>query len=96
MMAAPGVTIRSMTIEDHPALLVLWRQSAGMKLGPSDSRDAIDAFLRRNPGLSAVALTGLVVGAVLCGHDGRRGYLHHVAVAVPFQRQKIGTRLVEW
>ena len=53
-------------------------------------------YLARNPGLSFVAVQGCkIIGAVLCGHDGRRGYLHHLAVAQGHRRNGIGTALVD-
>ena len=77
-----NVTLRAMTIDDYPEVMSLWRQTEGVGLTESDSEEGIDAFLRRNPGMSAVAvaISGELLGAVLCGHDGRRGYLHHLAV----------------
>jgi len=67
-----------------------------MGLGDGDSREGIAKFLDRNPGLSRVAeVEGKIVGAVMCGHDGRRGYLHHLAVDVAFQKNGIGRALVE-
>lgn len=71
-----------MTAADIPAALTLWRGTEGMGLGDSDRPERLAAFLERNPGLSAVATegNGTLVGAVLCGDDGRRGYLHHLAV----------------
>jgi ribosomal protein S18 acetylase RimI-like enzyme len=87
-----------MTAADYPRVLALWQQSDGVGLGESDSAEAVAAFLARNPGLSAVAEsgTGEMVGAVLCGHDGRRGYLHHLAVSAPHRRQGIARRLVQY
>lgn len=53
------------------------------------------AFLRRNPGLSLVATArGRVIATLLCGHDGRRGYLHHLAVDRRWRRRGIGSALV--
>jgi putative acetyltransferase len=66
-----------------------------MGLGESDTRDAIRLYLRRNPGLSLVATAERrVIAAVLCGHDGRRGYLHHLAVDRKWRRKGVGGRLV--
>jgi len=68
---------------DYALVFPLWQATEGIGLSQSDTESAIAAFLERNPGFSAVAVAehaGLV-GAVLCGHDGRRGYLHHLAVA---------------
>ncbi len=88
-------TIRSLTMADYEVVLRLWRESEGVGLGESDERGPIKSFLARNPGLSRVALDGTgIVGAVLCGHDGRRGYLHHLAVAKSHRKQGIGKALV--
>jgi putative acetyltransferase len=87
-----------MTIDDYPFVLELWRQTEGVGLNESDSEEAIGLFLRRNPGMSAVVglSSGELLGAVLCGHDGRRGYLHHLAVAPSYRRQGIASRLIAW
>ena len=83
-------------MRDYDAVLSLWRNTPGMSLdAASDSRSAIGRYLRRNPGLSFVASAGgQIVGAVLSGHDGRRGYLHHLAVAESHRKQGIGEALV--
>jgi ribosomal protein S18 acetylase RimI-like enzyme len=61
-----------------------------------DAREAVEAYLHQNPGLSFVACAGeQVVGAVLCGTDGRRGYLQHLVVARTHRRAGIGRRLAE-
>jgi len=87
---------RPMTIADYEAVLALWRVTEGVGLGESDGRDAIALFLARNPGLSRVTLDGAqIVGAVLCGHDGRRGYLHHLAVARTHRKLGLGKTLVD-
>jgi putative acetyltransferase len=92
----PNYSLRPLTIADYDAVYVLWLQTEGMGLNDSDTREAITAFLERNGGLSAVACTpeGIILGAVLCGHDGRRGYLHHLAVAKTHRMQGIGRALV--
>lgn len=70
--------VRHFRIEDFDAVIALWRRTEGVGLNESDTRRAITAYLRRNPKLSFVAeKDGRIIGAVLCGHDGRRGYLHH-------------------
>ncbi|HEY53469.1 MAG TPA: GNAT family N-acetyltransferase [Caldilineae bacterium] len=89
-------TLTAMTIEHYDAVLALWQASAGVGLRLADEKEHIARYLRRNPGLSFVAhRNGRLVGAVLCGHDGRRGYIHHLAVAAPHRRQGIGRALVE-
>ena len=88
--------IRSMTIADFEPVLRLWQVTEGVGLNESDTRERVASFLERNPGLSRVALEGCsVVGAVLCGHDGRRGYLHHLAVAKPQRNRGLGKALIQ-
>jgi len=91
-----GTIVRHFRIEDYDAVIALWRRTEGVGLNESDTRPAIAAFLRRNPRLSLVAETdGRITGAVLCGHDGRRGYLHHLAVSKRHRGRGIGRRLVD-
>ncbi len=92
-----GFQIRPMTLDDYEPVLVMWQATEGMGLSQADSREAMARYLSRNPGLSLVALSsqGELAGAVLCGHDGRRGLLHHLAVAPSFRGQGLGRALVE-
>jgi ribosomal protein S18 acetylase RimI-like enzyme len=85
-----------MTQRDYDSVVALWRSIPGIGLHEdSDSRRAIVRYLKRNPGLSFIACVGTaVVGAVLSGHDGRRGYLHHLAVAASHRKIGIGKALV--
>lgn len=89
--------IRVMTIEDYEAVLALWMHTEGMGLRSlDDSREGIDAFLKRNPQTCFVAAENeAVVGAILCGHDGRRGYIYHTVVRADCRGQGIGTALVD-
>lgn len=87
--------IRSMTIDHYDQVLALWQMVDGVGLSSADKRESIDHYLRRNPGLSWLAWNEtLLVGAILCGHDGRRGYIHHLAVRPDHRRQGIGRQLV--
>lgn len=89
--------IRSMTITDYPDVYELWMSSAGMGLNDlDDSKEGIDKFLKRNPTTCFVATEGnKVVGVIIAGHDGRRGYIYHTAVAKQYKRQGIGRKLAE-
>ena len=86
------VTIRPFAMPDYPAVIELWKRCEGIGLSAADEAAAIAAYLARNPGMSFVALTdeGRVAGAVLGGHDGRRGYIHHLAVDAACRRQGSG------
>lgn len=88
--------IRTMTIEDYDGVRALWMTIKGFAIrSVDDSREGVELFLRRNPTTSVVAeLDGRIVGAILCGHDGRRGCLYHVCVAQEFRMQGIGKSMV--
>lgn len=85
-----------MAIADYDAIMSLWQLSDGLSLRDADSRDGIDRYLRRNPGLSFVAERGdEIVGTIMAGHDGRRGYIQHLAVSDGARGNGVGSRLVE-
>lgn len=88
--------IRIMTIDDYQAVFALWQSTAGIGLRSlDDSAEGIIRFLRRNPNTCFVALADQsVIGAILCGHDGRRGYIYHTAVHPFHQNKGIGKNLV--
>jgi ribosomal protein S18 acetylase RimI-like enzyme len=79
------------TIADYEETINLWENSPGIALTKADSKKAVTQFVARNPGLGFVARDGeKLVGAVLCGNDGRRGYLYHLAVARDHRHLGIG------
>ncbi len=87
---------RVMAPGDHARLVALWRDCDGLGLRDSDSRAGIAKYLARNPGLSFVAeRDARIVGTVMAGHDGRRGYILHLAVAAGNRRRGVASRLVE-
>ena len=89
------VTIRPMIIKDYETVIQLWHQTEGMSVRDADSRENIALYLDRNPDLSFVAISeGHIIGAVLVGTDGRRGYLQHLAVLPQFRGQRIGYQLI--
>jgi ribosomal protein S18 acetylase RimI-like enzyme len=93
-------TLRDMTPADYEAVMALWNLAPGVRANESFAE--FERILRRNPGLSSVAIAAgedsralELAGAVLCCHDGRRGYLYHLAVAEKFRRQALGGQLVD-
>jgi ribosomal protein S18 acetylase RimI-like enzyme len=89
------MNVRVMTAADYAPARALWETTEGVGLGDSDGEAEVAAYLRRNAGMSAVALDeGAVIGAVLCGTDGRRGYLHHLAVAKAQRRRGVAKALL--
>lgn len=89
------VRIEEMTIDHYDQVYALWNSSQSIEVTDIDSREGIQRFLERNPGLSLVACHGnRLVGAVLCGHDGRRGYIDQLVVDKEYRRQGIGRSMV--
>lgn len=90
------MNIRTMTINDYEQVYSLWINTPNMGLNNlDDSKDGIAKYLARNPSTCFVAeKNGCIIGVILAGHDGRRGYIHHTAVAQDEQRQGVGDELV--
>ena len=89
-------TVRTMQTEDYDSVYELWMTIKGFSIRSiDDSRIGVERFLRRNPSTSVVAeMDGRVVGAILCGHDGRRGCLYHVCVHENYRMLGIGKAMV--
>jgi putative acetyltransferase len=98
MRSLTAVEIRTFVPADCSLALEFWQGIEGLGLNESDTPEAVQAFLQRNPGFSAIAVApgGQIVGAVLCGHNGRSGSLYHLAVASSHRGLGIGRRLVEY
>lgn len=89
--------IRVMHKEDYERIYDLWIHTPGMGLNNvDDSREGIGKFLKRNPSTCFVAENdGEIIGVILCGHDGRRGFIYHTTVKLAYRKQGIGKKLVE-
>lgn len=88
-------TIQPMTMDDYDAVLELMRQTPGVSVRDADSRAAVARYLERNPALSFVAREGVrIVGCIMSGHDGRRGYLQHLVVHPDHRRRGLGGELI--
>ena len=92
-----NLVISLLTLDLYENVMTLWKESEGIGLSRADSKESIRFYLERNPNISLVAkdTNGTLLGAVLCGHDGRRGYIHHLVVRSDYRRQGIGRKLVE-
>lgn len=87
--------VREFIDGDIDVALRLWRRTEGVGLSDADHPDRLCGFLSRNPGLSRVAVSGeSLIGTILCGTDGRRGYIHHLAVAAGSRRSGVGRALL--
>ena len=87
--------IRPFEPSDYLAARALWERCEGIGLSTADEETAIVAYLARNPKLSLVAAAGgQLAGTILCGHDGRRGLIHHLAVAPEHRGRGVGTDLL--
>src|SRR5262245_22121244 len=85
-----------MRIDDYDQVHRLWTAAHGICLGEDDTREGVALYLRRNPNLCFVALDGeQIIGVSLCGHDGRRGILRHLAVSPQYRNCGVGRSLVQ-
>ena len=86
-----------MTIDDYEGVYTLWINTPGMGLNTTDdSKEDIDKYLKRNPTTSFVAESdGKIIGVIMAGHDGRRGFINHTAVLPDCRKQGIAKRLVD-
>ncbi len=86
-------TLRVMQIEDYEQVYKLWMTIDGFGIRSlDDSYEGVERFLKRNPTTSVVAENeeGNIIGAILCGHDGRRGCFYHVCVHADYRKHGIG------
>ena len=90
-----SVTSRPMTIEDYDGVYELWMSIHGFGIRSiDDSREGVDRFIKRNPEISMVAVDeDSITGAILCGHDGRRGCFYHVCVREDYRKRGIGKQM---
>lgn len=95
-MDLDNMDIRVMTIGDYEKVYGLWKTIKGFGIrSMDDSREGVGRFLKRNPTTSITAWDGdTLIGAILCGHDGRRGCLYHVCVRKGYRRRGVGKAMV--
>ena len=96
-MLTEKISIRVMKMEDYENLYELWMGISGFGIRSiDDSKEGVERFIKRNPTTSMVAFyEDELIGAILCGHDGRRGCLYHVCVKQNYRKNGIGQMLVK-
>ena len=91
-----GTCIREIHIDEYSEVYNLWSATPGVGMNEADSRENLNKFLLKNKGMSfCCKKENRIVGTVLCGHDGRRGYIYHVTVAEGYRGRGIGSMLVD-
>ncbi len=90
------IDIREFSISDYDAAVELWQRLESLEIAEGDDRESVAQFLARNPELSRMATDGSrTVGVALCGHDGRRGHIYHLAVDPAYRGRGLGKRLLD-
>ncbi|MBP8083772.1 MAG: GNAT family N-acetyltransferase [Spirochaetes bacterium] len=89
------ITYKEIIKEDYESAIGLWEKTEGMSIGKADTLDSFDIFIKMNHGLSFGAFAdGKLIGTALCGTDGRRGYIYHLAVKDDLRGKGIGSKLI--
>lgn len=96
MRTPDRVTVREFVMGDYDRAVALWSRIDSVEICEGDSREEVAEYLKRNPGLSRIAeADGEIVGAAMCGHDGRRGWIYHLAVAQEYRGRGVGKLLLD-
>lgn len=89
-------SFRKMTIRDYESVISFWQRTPGMGLSDADSKEGIRKFLKRNSGLCFICEENKrLIGTILCGHDGRRGFIYHLAIDEAYRKQGLGRKLTQ-
>lgn len=87
--------VERFSIQNYEEAIALWSK-VGLSLGSSDTKEEVERMLKRNPDLFLVGkINNRIVAIVMGGFDGRRGYVHHLAVEPDYQRMGYGSTLME-
>lgn len=88
--------IKNMDIKYYDFLIKFWEKIPGIGIGKGDEKENIEKFILKNQDLNFVAINENddIIASVMCGTDGRRGYIYHLAVDEMYRKKGIGTELV--
>lgn len=92
------IEFRIMKISMYVELIKLWEDNESIRLSIGDSKTELETYLKRNRGFSYVCVDktkNVIAGSVLCGHDGRRGFIYHLAVSKNYRNKNIGRSLIQ-
>jgi len=82
-------------MEYYNDIISIWRK-AGVSVGSTDTKDEIKRILDKNPQLFLVGkIDQKIIGVVIGGFDGRRGYVHHLAVDPDYQKMGYGKIIMD-
>lgn len=85
-----------MKIEEYDEMYAFWRSTPGVALHDADKEERIHFFITKNPGQSFTCkVDNRIIGTIMCGNDGRRACIYHLAVALEYRHKGIATKLVE-
>ncbi len=88
--------IKPLSLNRYDELIEFWKANKGTYVGDDDKYERLKSYLKRNPKLSFMVLDkNKIIGTIKSGHDGRRGYLHHLAVDDKYRKQGIARELVK-
>lgn len=91
-----GIKIEKMTLKRHAELVAFWKTIEGIWTSDDDDYENLKIYLRRNPNLNFIAIVNnRIVGTIKSGHDGRRGYIHHLAVQEEYRHQGLAKKLLK-
>jgi N-acetylglutamate synthase len=92
-----NINFRNMKPRDYSQLIKLWKETPGIGISSSDDKEKIKIFLKKNNRTCFVAEDEKeIIGTILCGNDGRRGYIYHLVVSENYRNKGIASRLVEY
>ncbi len=96
-MKLQDLIVEKMRVDDYEEIHKIWSNSNGVTLRAiDDSREGIGRFLKRNPNNSLICrLNKKIIGGILCGHDGRKGFIYHTVVKDKYRGSGVGKKLVE-